>query len=184
MKVSQHFLNVMTFSCLTNFMFLSGIFAVVNHLLRNGDKQDDNTSTNNLRHKALLLLCRMQPSQTLYVRNKCIELTKMPSLAVALTLEHCSKHINVNVVSFMTGLLLGADPQLRSWISYYIRNGQKKQNETLAAFRAKLLEQLKGLVQEAKMYQQRDGAICQHVAVRASAMLRLYTALKGIAGLK
>lgn len=84
----------------------------------------------------------------------------------------------------MTGLLLGADPQLRSWISYFIRNGQKKQNETLAAFRTKLLEQLKGLVQEAKMYQQRDGAICQHVAVRASAMLRLYTALKGIAGLK
>ena len=171
---------VMTFSSLTNLFFCT----VVNHLLRNGDKQDDTTGTNNLRHKALLLLCRMQPSQTLYVRNKCIELTKMPSLAVALTLEHCSKHINVNVVSFMTGLLLGADPQVRSWISFYIRNGQKKHNESLAAFRAKLLLQLKGLVQEAKMYQQRDGAICQHVAVRASAMLRLYTALKGIAGLK
>ena len=170
----------MTFSSLTNLFFCT----VVNHLLRNGDKQDDTTGTNNLRHKALLLLCRMQPSQTLYVRNKCIELTKMPSLAVALTLEHCSKHINVNVVSFMTGLLLGADPQVRSWISFYIRNGQKKHNESLAAFRAKLLLQLKGLVQEAKMYQQRDGAICQHVAVRASAMLRLYTALKGIAGLK
>ena len=176
----EFYFFVMTFSSLTNLFFCT----VVNHLLRNGDKQDDTTGTNNLRHKALLLLCRMQPSQTLYVRNKCIELTKMPSLAVALTLEHCSKHINVNVVSFMTGLLLGADPQVRSWISFYIRNGQKKHNESLAAFRAKLLLQLKGLVQEAKMYQQRDGAICQHVAVRASAMLRLYTALKGIAGLK
>ena len=81
-------------------------------------------------------------------------------------------------------LLLGADPQVRSWISYYIRNGQKKQNESLAAFRAKLLDQLKCLIKEAKVYQQRDGAISQHVVVRASAILRLYTALKGIAGLK
>ena len=51
-------------------------------------------------------------------------------------------------------------------------------------FRATLLKQLKDLVLEAKEYQQRDGAISQHVVVRASAILRLYTALKGIAGLK
>ena len=61
----------------------------------------------------------------------------------------------------MTGLLLGADPQVRSWISFYIRNGQKKHNESLAAFRAKLLDQLKNLIMEAKEYQQRDGAISQ-----------------------
>lgn len=156
---------------------------MVNHLLRNGDKQDD-TNANNVRQKALILLCRMQPSQTLYVRNKCIDMCKMPSLAVALTLEHCSYGVNVNIVSFMTGLLLGADPQVRSWISFFIRNGQKKHNASLVAFRAKLLEQLKALVHEAKIYQQRDGALSQHVVVRASAMLRLYTALRGIAGLK
>ena len=75
--------------------------------------------------------------------------------------EQCDRGINVDIVSFMTGLLLGADPQVRSWISFYIRNGQKKHNETLAAFRAKLLEQLKNLTKEAKMYQQRDGAISQ-----------------------
>ena len=61
----------------------------------------------------------------------------------------------------MTGLLLGADPQVRSWISFYIRNGQKKHNESLAAFRTKLLDQLKNLIMEAKEYQQRDGAISQ-----------------------
>lgn len=104
----------------------------------------------------------------------------MPSLAVALTLEQSSN--SENLVSFMTGLLLGSDPQVRSWISFYIRNGQKKRNESLQAFRQKLQDQLKDLVQEAKLFQLRDGAISQHVVVRASAMLRLYTALRGIAG--
>ena len=54
----------------------------------------------------------------------------------------------------------------------------------MVAFRTKLLDQLKSLVKEAKVYEQRNGAISQHVVVRASAILRLYTALKGIAGLK
>jgi hypothetical protein len=77
------------------------------------------------------------------------------------SLEQCDRDINVDIVSFMTGLLLGADPQVRSWISFYIRNGQKKHNESLAAFRTKLLDQLKNLIMEAKEYQQRDGAISQ-----------------------
>ncbi len=156
---------------------------MVNHLLRNGDKQDD-TNANSVRQRALILLCRLQPSQALFIRNKCIELCKMPSLAVALTLEQNCGGVEVNIVSFMTGLLLGADAQVRSWISFFIRNGQKKHNESLAMFRRKLLDQLKSLVQESRMYQQRDGAMSQHVVVRASSMLRLYTALKGIAGLK
>ena len=102
----------------------------------------------------------------------------MPSLAVALTLDMLTSKStnqeanNFTLVPFMTGLLLGADPQVRSWISFYIRNGQKKHNESLIAFRAKLLEQLKSLVHEAKLFQQRDGAISQHVVVRASAFLR------------
>ena len=75
--------------------------------------------------------------------------------------DQCDRGINIDIVSFMTGLLLGADPQVRSWISFYIRNGQKKHNESLAAFRTKLLEELRNLIKEAKMYQQRDGAISQ-----------------------
>ena len=39
------------------------------------------------------------------------------------SLEQCDRDINVDIVSFMTGLLLGADPQVSSWISFYIRNG-------------------------------------------------------------
>ena len=86
---------------------------------------------------------------------------------ICFSLEQCERDINVDIVSFMTGLLLGADPQVRSWISFYIRNGQKKHNESLAAFRAKLLDQLKNLIMEAKEYQQRDGAISQVIRNRS-----------------
>ena len=69
-------------------------FSVVNHLLKCGDKQDDSVS-NSVRQKAFVLLCRMQPSQTLDVRNKCIDQCKMPSLAVALTLgENLKKRVD------------------------------------------------------------------------------------------
>ena len=87
-------------------LILNNFLSVATHLLKNGDKQDD-TNANNVRQKALLLLCRMQPSQTLFIRNKCIELCKMPSLAVALTLEQPMGSGPINIVSFMTGLLLG-----------------------------------------------------------------------------
>ena len=62
----------------------------MNHLLKCGDKQDDSVA-NGVRQKAFVLLCRMQPSQTLDVRNKCIDQCKMPSLAVALTLGENEK---------------------------------------------------------------------------------------------
>ena len=77
------------------------------HLLRNGEKQDE-SNANNVRQKALVLLCRMQPSKTLLIRNRCIEMCKMPSLAIALTLEQQTfRSSPINIVSFMTGLLLG-----------------------------------------------------------------------------
>ena len=67
------------------YSYSNSFISVVNHLLKHGDKQDD-SAANISRQKALLLLCRMQPTQTLDVRSKCIEQCKMPSLAVALTL--------------------------------------------------------------------------------------------------
>ena len=59
----------------------------------------------------------------------------------------------------------GADPQVRSWISYYIKNGQRKINESLTAFRTKLLDQLKRLINEAKTYQQRDGGLFTFICI-------------------
>ena len=98
------------------------------HLLRNGEKQDE-SNANNVRQKALVLLCRMQPSKTLLIRNRCIEMCKMPSLAIALTLEQQTfRSSPINIVSFMTGLLLGTLVIVMSLVSEnrgfgYPRNG-------------------------------------------------------------
>ena len=108
----------------------------------------------------------------------------MPSLAIELTLQQPAPLVSNSIVAFMTGILLGTDPQVRSWISFYIRNGQKTNNDSQSKFRTRLHEELVSLVNEARMYQQRDGAVSQHVTVKASGMLRLYAALRGIAGMK
>ena len=100
-------------------LILNNFLSVATHLLKNGDKQDD-TNANNVRQKALLLLCRMQPSQTLFIRNKCIELCKMPSLAVALTLEQPMGSGPINIVSFMTGLLLGKKKKIKIYTLYVV----------------------------------------------------------------
>lgn len=63
----------------------------------------------------------------------------MPGLAVALTLEHQKSRLSENVamgtvvtddaisdvVSFVSGLLLGNDINVRNWFAQFIRIGQK-----------------------------------------------------------
>ena len=85
-------------------------------MLKCGDKQDDSVS-NSVRQKAFVLLCRMQPSQTLDVRNKCIDQCKMPSLAVALTLGENLKNevINRNQLLKSAFLIVRVDMGLRSF---------------------------------------------------------------------
>jgi integrator complex subunit 2 len=147
--------------------------------LRNGDKQDDDGS-NKIRQDAILLLCEMNPSEIVTVRNKCIEWCKMPSLALFLTLEAQKREKNSDLISFLSGLLLGSDPLIRSWISFFVRNGQKKRSEdALNAYRKVLLATLGELVTEV-----RSENSSQEAVVRSCALLRLYTALRGIAGMK
>lgn len=50
-------------------------------------------------------------------------------------------------VSFLSGLLLGPDPQVRNWISFFVRNGQKKKNPALSAYRAALLGRTDGITE-------------------------------------
>ncbi len=153
---------------------------VVLHLLKNGDKQDDEGS-NKIRQAAILQLCEMNPSEIITVRNRCIEWCKMPSLALYLTLEGQKRDKNCDLISFLSGLLLGSDPQIRSWISFFVRSGQKKRNsdEALTAYREALLGRLGELVTIMSSEDPRDEAV-----VRSCALLRLYTALRGIAGMK
>lgn len=75
-------------------------------------------------------------------------------------------------VSFMSGLLLGSDQTTRGWFATFLKNSHKRgkgdSNATLAKFRQELLNRLKVAA----------------AGVDASALLRLYCALRGIAGIK
>ena len=79
----------------------------------------------------------------------------------------------------MSGLLLGTDASVRQWISLFIRSGQKRRSVTLASLRSYLLDSLSTLVSA-----MRQQFVAQETVVKSSSALRLYTALRGIAGLK
>lgn len=158
----------------------ASFLSVVFHLLKNGDKQDE-AQGNKVRQDAILSLCQMNPSEIISVRNKCIEWCRMPSLLLLLTLQQQTQRHGPDLVSCMSGLLLGSDPQIRSWISFFVRNGQK-QNPALKAFRTALLAHLRELIVVLRTPDSK--AIVHQNIVRASALLRLYTALRGIAGMK
>ena len=100
--------------------------AVAFHLLSNGEKQVDpsSSSTSSVRQLALSLLCEMNPAAAARVRARCVEALRMPSLALALTCDmdgRGGEEDSDDLVGFMSGLLLGSDPQVRSWISFFIR---------------------------------------------------------------
>ena len=123
------------------------------------------------------MLCQMDPTQLLAVRNRCVEMTRLPSLAVSLTLAAAAD--DQALVPFVSGLLLGTDQQVRTWFSHYVRNGAKKKSETLLRLRATLLRQLADLAAKMQASTPSTGTV-----VQSTALLRLYTALRGIAGLK
>ena len=157
--------------------------SVVNHLLRLGDKQDEDYP-NKVRQKSLLLLCQMDPTQNLAVRNRCVEMQKMPGLAISLALQQIEEQEqqateSIDIVSFISGLLLGMDASVRQWIALFIRTAQRRRSDTLVSLRACLLERLSTLVFEMK-----SQTISQDTVVKSASILRLYTALRGIAGLK
>lgn len=59
----------------------------------------------------------MNPSQALTIRSKCVELCRMPALAITLSLEHMNKDgesdFEGDMVAFISGLLLGNDQTIR-----------------------------------------------------------------------
>lgn len=59
----------------------------------------------------------MNPSHALSIRSKCVELCRMPALAITLSLEHNNKifsdDIDGDMVAFISGLLLGNDQAIR-----------------------------------------------------------------------
>lgn len=55
----------------------------------------------------------MNPSQSLTVRSKCVELCRMPALAILLSLGETQGDEETDMVAFVSGLLLGNDQTIR-----------------------------------------------------------------------
>lgn len=162
-------------------------------LLVNGEKQDEDSPNGRIRMQSLCQLCQMNMSQALAIRSKAVEMCRMPGLAIMLTLDYCrQEHSEVgdfdsvvgDLVAFISGLLLGSDDKIRTWFAQYVRNCQKKNESgghwTLQPLRDELLQRLQILVQFS--VDEQNLPDCK--VVQASSLLRLYCALRGIAGLK
>ncbi|XP_022248205.1 LOW QUALITY PROTEIN: integrator complex subunit 2-like [Limulus polyphemus] len=163
-------------------------------LIKNGEKQDEETPGGRIRMQALRMLCQMNVVQTLSVRATAVEQCRMPGLAVLLTLDHSRLEqghreatdfdsVVGDLVAFVSGLLLGNDDKVRAWFAQYVRNCQKKcesDGGTIQPLREELLQRLQNLV----LFSIDQRNLPDSKVVQASSLLRLYCALRGIAGLK
>ncbi|KAL0266334.1 UNVERIFIED_CONTAM: hypothetical protein PYX00_008909 [Menopon gallinae] len=148
-------------------------------LIANGERQDEDSIGGKIRNKTLRMLCQMNPSQALMIRAKCVEFCRMPALAILLSMDTVGVG---DMVAFVSGLLLGSDQAVRNWFAIFIRNGQKRKNDTQTALqilREELLKQLQNIIRMSL-----DSALPDAYVVQASAFLRLYSALRCIAGIK
>ncbi|XP_053213228.1 LOW QUALITY PROTEIN: integrator complex subunit 2-like [Panonychus citri] len=163
-------------------------------LLVNGDKQEEETIIGKRRIDVLRMLCKLNPSHALLVRTEALESLRMPALCILLTLDHigCSQStsdteriVQINdLISFLSGIFFRTDEKIRTWFVSYIRNCQKKMDQgstsSLTPLRSELLSCLKFVLTKNQL----NGNNFSLHLVEASAILRLYCALKGIAGMK
>lgn len=83
-------------------------------LIQRGEKQEENLSSL-IRSQAISMLCKMNSHEALAVRSKCVELCRMPALAITLTLDYgrLNEIGEGDTVAFVSGLLLGNDQATR-----------------------------------------------------------------------
>eukprot|EP00088_Acartia_fossae_P070615 TRINITY_DN951_c0_g1_i4.p1 TRINITY_DN951_c0_g1~~TRINITY_DN951_c0_g1_i4.p1 ORF type:complete len:1177 (+),score=271.60 TRINITY_DN951_c0_g1_i4:42-3572(+) len=151
---------------------------VVHHLLENGGGLDDEVEEDSARQDALLLLARMCPAQALGIRARCVDQGVMPGLAILLSLEH-AKTEDSDLVEFITGLLLGGTNQNKSWISQYLRSSQKRSSAPLDLLRHELTQHVAHIINECP-----ERSLPGHLVLESTNLLKLFSALRGIAGLK
>ena len=77
-------------------------------------------------------------------------------------------------------MLLGNDQSVRTWFAEYVHSSQKRKGDALILVRAELLQQLLNIVQNASAPNSAD----EDYTVQGAVLMRLYCALRGIAGLK
>uniref|UniRef100_A0A671LB17 Integrator complex subunit 2-like n=1 Tax=Sinocyclocheilus anshuiensis TaxID=1608454 RepID=A0A671LB17_9TELE len=199
-----HVRNGEWFLCLLVANVPDSFSEVCRELIKNGERQDEESVGGRRRTEALRQLCQMNPSQALNIRAMVVEECHLPGLGVALTLDYKPDMADEAVsplVSYVSGLLLGTNGKVRTWFSMFIRNGQQvrrnnKSSSVLWQMRRQLLLELVAILprsrsthvpndtdMDSESSSGYSGLREEHV-VKASALLRLYCALMGIAGLR
>ena len=104
----------------------------------------------------------------------------MPGTAVLLSLQDTADHpAQSDLVPWLTGLLLGTDQAVKNWICFWVRGAAKRKCAALTALRSELCRQVRAILDLS------PGNTLDVTRVRESlAILRLMTALRGIAGMK
>ncbi|XP_072326031.1 integrator complex subunit 2 isoform X2 [Scyliorhinus torazame] len=201
-----HVRNGSWFMCLLVANVPDSFDEVCRGLIKNGERQDEESVGGRRRTEALRQLCKMNPTQALNVRAMVVEECHLPGLGVVLTLDQCkndgSEDTVTDLVSFVSGLLLGTNAKVRTWFGMFIRNGQQRKRErsssVLWQMRRQLLLELMAILPTVSSGRIGEdtadtdmepnisvySALKEENVVKASAMLRLYCALMGIAGLK
>lgn len=79
-------------------------------------------------------------------------------------------------------MLLGNDQNVRTWFAEYVHSSQKRKGEALIQVRAELLQQLLNIIQNSTA----GNGTCsgEDYTVQGAVLMRLYCALRGIAGVK
>ncbi|KAL8620230.1 hypothetical protein ACOMHN_064989 [Nucella lapillus] len=170
--------------------FPESFMEVCTSLVVRGEKVEEDSPGGKRRLHMLKMLAAMNPSDALTIRALCVEHCTMPGLAVALSLQVSAASGAVgrqtgsdDVVAFVSSLLLGSDANVRNWFGQFVKSAQKRQREAdkecmLHELRQYLLQQLKELIPPS------GETLSESSLVPASAIIRLYSALKGIATLK
>lgn len=144
---------------------------VVTNLITNCD---EDMADGKLKLSVLNALNEMNPRQALSTRTICVDTMKVPSFMLQLSLKYPQ-----DLIAFISGMLLGNDHIVRSWFAGFIRSSQKRKGDALHVAREELLQQLRMLVNFSHLPNHNED-----YTVKGVAILRLYCALRGIAGIK
>ncbi|XP_064613118.1 LOW QUALITY PROTEIN: integrator complex subunit 2-like [Liolophura sinensis] len=176
---------------------------VCRSLVTRGEKLNEQCLDGERRSEMLRMMCAMSENEALAIRELCVTNCTLPGLAVALTLQtahsadsSASKGSATastsgsvsDIVSFVTGLLLGNEQTARTWFSQFIKIGQKHKDSRSMVYclRQELLGGLNSVI-SGEGFRTRDDYVV-HLrddnVVQACAFIRLYCALKAIAMLK
>lgn len=158
---------------------------ISSQLVINGEKQDEESLAGKTRLQSLRSLCKMNPEKALFVRSIAVNSCRMPSLTVLLSLDLLqSGAINhQDIILFLNGILTGNDPSITVWFSQFMRNGQKKIDQSQLTSLVELRRYLTGRL-GVQFKAAKEERTDESNVIESCSLLRLYSAMRSVANMK